>query len=74
MLFHDILMRAYKASIGVAMNIQKNTISVFAQIASKISDRIIENLVHKHSIQTHPLNADSHVIAIYNKYLALFHA
>ena len=42
------------------MNPQKHTITVLAQIASRIPDKIAENLARKHKIQTRSFSTDSH--------------
>ena len=52
------------------MNPQKNTMTVLAQIASFIPDRIVENLARKHRIQTRSFSADSHVVAMLYAHLA----
>ena len=52
------------------MNLQKNTMTVLAQIASFIPDRIVENLACKHKIQTRSFSADSHVVAMLYAHLA----
>lgn len=52
------------------MNPQKHTMSVLAQIASWIPDRIIENLAEQHKIQTRSFSATSHVIAMVYAHLA----
>ena len=52
------------------MNPQKNTMTVLAQIASFIPDRIVENLARKHKIQTRSFSADSHVVAMLYAHLA----
>ena len=52
------------------MNPQKSTMSVLAQIASWIPDRIIENLAKKHKIQTRAFSANSHVMAMLYAHLA----
>ena len=46
------------------MNPQKSIMSVLAQIASWIPDRIIDNLDKKHKIQTRAFSANSHVLAM----------
>ncbi len=48
----------------------KHTMSVLAQIASWIPDRIIENLARKHKIQTRSFSATSHVISMVYAHLA----
>ncbi|MBR6056856.1 MAG: IS4 family transposase [Victivallales bacterium] len=52
------------------MNPQKSTMTVLAQIASFIPDRIVENLARKHKIQTRSFSADSHVVAMLYAHLA----
>lgn len=52
------------------MNPQKSTMTVLAQIASFIPDRIVENLARKHRIQTRSFSADSHVVAMLYAHLA----
>ncbi|MFA6816783.1 MAG: DUF4372 domain-containing protein [Lentisphaeria bacterium] len=52
------------------MNPQKSTMSVLAQIASWIPDRIIDNLTKKHKIQTRAFSANSHVMAMLYAHLA----
>ena len=52
------------------MTPQKHTMSILAQIASCIPDRIIENLAKKHKIQTRSFSATSHVIAMIYAHLA----
>ena len=52
------------------MNPQKHTMTVLAQIASWIPDRIVENLARKHKIQTRSFSADSHVMAMLYAHLA----
>ena len=52
------------------MNPQKHTMSVLAQIASWIPDRIIENLAKKHRIQTRSFSATSHVLSMVYAHLA----
>ena len=52
------------------MNPQKHTMSVLAQIASWIPDKIVENLARKFKIQTRSFSADSHVIAMLYAHLA----
>jgi hypothetical protein len=44
--------------------------TVLAQIASFIPDRIVENLARKHKIQTRSFSADSHVVAMLYAHLA----
>ena len=48
----------------------KHTMSVLAQIASWIPDRIIENLAVQHKIQTRSFSAASHVISMVYAHLA----
>ena len=52
------------------MNPQKHTMTVLAQIASWIPDKIVENLARKFKIQTRSFSADSHVIAMLYAHLA----
>ena len=52
------------------MNPQKHTMTVLAQIASRIPDRIVENLARKHRIQTRSFSADSHVMAMLYAHLS----
>ena len=52
------------------MNPQKHTMTVLAQIASWIPDKIVENLARKHKIQTRSFSADSHVVAMLYAHLA----
>lgn len=52
------------------MNPQKHTMSILAQIASWIPDRIIENLAKEHKIQTRSFSATSHVISMVYAHLA----
>ena len=52
------------------MNPQKSTMTVLAQIASFIPDRIVENLALKYKIQTRSFSADSHVVAMLYGHLA----
>ena len=52
------------------MNPQKHTMTVLAQIASWIPDRIVENLARKHKIQARSFSADSHVMAMLYAHLA----
>ena len=52
------------------MNPQKHTMTVLAQIASWIPDRIVENLARKYKIQTRSFSADSHVMAMLYAHLA----
>ena len=52
------------------MNPQKSTMTVIAQIASWIPDRIVENLAHKYKIQTRSFSADSHVVAMLYAHLS----
>ena len=52
------------------MTPQKSTMTVLAQIASFIPDRIVENLARKHKIQTRSFSADSHVVAMLYAHLA----
>ena len=52
------------------MNPQKNTMSVIAQIASWIPDRIIDNLAKKHKIQTRSFSVNSPIIAMLYAHLA----
>ena len=52
------------------MNPQKHTMSVLAQIASWIPDKIIENLAKEHKIQTRSFSATSHVISMVYAHLA----
>ena len=52
------------------MKPQKHTMSVLAQIASWIPDRIIENLAKKHRIQTRSFSATSHVLSMVYAHLA----
>ena len=52
------------------MNPQKHTMTVLAQIARWIPDRIIENLARRHKIQTRSFSADSHVMAMLYAHLA----
>lgn len=66
----DILMVAYQATIGEAMTPTKHTMSVLAQIASWIPDRIIENIARKHKIQTRSFSATSHVLTMVYAHLA----
>jgi len=49
-------MEAYQATIGGTMNPQKSTMSVLAQIASWIPDRIIDNLAIKHKNLDYTIN------------------
>ena len=65
-----ILMAAFQAAIGDAMTPTKHTMSVLAQIASWIPDRIIENLAVQHKIQTRSFSAASHVISMVYAHLA----
>ena len=53
-------MEAYQAIKGDAMNPQKHTMTVLAQIASWIPDKIAENLARKHKNQMRSFSADSH--------------
>ncbi len=46
------------------MNPRKGTMTVLAQIASLIPDRVVENLARRHKIQTRSFSADSHVVAM----------
>lgn len=52
------------------MNPQKSTMTVLAQIASLMPDRIVENLARRHKIQTRSFSADSHVVAMLYAHLA----
>ena len=52
------------------MNPLKSTVSVLAQIASWIPDRIIDNLAKKYKIQTRAFSATSHVMAMLYAHLA----
>ena len=52
------------------MNPQKHNMTVLAQIARWIPDRIVENLARKHKIQTRSFSADSHVMAMLYAHLA----
>ena len=52
------------------MNPLKSTVSVLAQIASWIPDRIVDNLAHKYKIQTRAFSATSHVMAMLYAHLA----
>jgi len=63
-------METYQATIGGTMNPQKSTMSVLAQIASWIPDRIIDNLTKKHKIQTRAFSANSHVMTMLYAHLA----
>ena len=63
-------MEAYQATTGDAMKPQKCTMTVLAQIASFIPDRIVENLARKHKIQTRSFSANSHVVAMLYAHLA----
>ncbi len=54
------------------MNPQKHTMTVLAQIASWIPDKIAENLARKHKIQMRSLSADIHVVAMLYAHLAHF--
>ena len=55
-------MEADQATTGDAMNPQKHNMTVLAQIARWIPDRIIENLARKHEFQTRSYSAASNVI------------
>ena len=52
------------------MNPQKHTMTVLAQIASRIPDRIVENLARKYRIQTRSFSVDSHVMAMLYAHLS----
>ena len=52
------------------MNPQKHNMTVLAQIARWIPDRIVENLARKHKIQARSFSADSHVMAMLYAHLA----
>ncbi len=52
------------------MNPQKHTMSVLAQIASWIPDRIVDNLAAELKIQTRSFSAFSHVLAMLYAHLA----
>ena len=52
------------------MGLQKHTMSVLAQIASWLPDRIIENLARRYRIQTRAFSATSHVVAMLYAHLA----
>lgn len=52
------------------MNPQKGTMTVLAQIASLIPDRVVENLARRYKIQTRSFSADSHVVAMLYAHLA----
>lgn len=52
------------------MNPQKHNLTVLAQIARWIPDRIVENLARKHKIQARSFSADSHVMAMLYAHLA----
>ena len=63
-------MDADQATTGDAMNPQKHNLTVLAQIARWIPDRIVENLARKHKIQARSFSADSHVMAMLYAHLA----
>ena len=50
------------------MNLWKPIITVLAQIANWIPDRIVENLARKHKIQPRSFSDDSHVVVMLYAY------
>ena len=52
------------------MTPQKSTMSILAQIARWIPDKIVGNLARKYKIQTRAFSADSHVIAMLYAHLS----
>lgn len=61
----------HKPAIGDdALTPQKSAMSILAQIARWIPDKIIGNLAWKYTIQTRAFSADSHVIAMLYAHLS----
>ena len=63
-------MEASQATTGDALNPQKHTMSVLAQIANWTPDKIVENLARKYKKQTRSFSADSHIVAMLYGHLA----